>query len=1097
MKRLIALLLYACLLGGWTHGVGQSNQAPTGFNLGGLTTSQEQPFLNVIHNGQFWGANATPIAITNVSAGAVDTASGTGTISSTTLTLTAVSQGTFRKNQTVTGTGVTASSVIIAGNDCASAAAGPCVFTLSQPSTVGSAVMMSGAGNLVRISMASNAPIISATLTASISNDLDVGNYNTAATASISGTNILTISGPASGIAGTWGFQHCGGGNNQICIVQALTTTSGSIPANTSIIGDSSTLMAAVNAGGTGYGVSVSGQMSWSGAGCTFNPVLNVTTNGSGNIASVTSVQNPGLCATIPSSSATTWTPSGGLSAGSAATFTLTSPCGSASCTGGGGTGTYALNNTATYSGSIQSSTNLTTLLHVTGITGHLNQGMYLSGANVDTTVYGGKYGAYQAIQGGTGIYYACDAHCSQQTLGSTTILASGVSFSVNSVMGPTEANSCTSAIPVTGGTSFDCATVDYSGTAWGGGGTVNIRYGEYDFAFSLDASGYPQSMTGVGLASMVTMQEYDFPVLGCSGINDSSGNDCTGQTAPFYPSGQYLAQYLGGNGGCGGSIAFGGDASCAMTVIQGTDVLNVVPSAGGISVRINNITGGYVHGLSLVYCGTYLAVPVGGSHCTTGYDLLLANGEMLNPVFVAKMKVGSTIRFMDYLATNGNQQVNWTDRPLTSQIFWHQIASPNQNYPLPSGTPIEVMIAIMNEAHVDGWFNMGALVTDSYISSFATLVHSNLTWPARVYIENSNEVWNECNGSNPTYRYQMIAAFAEFPNYSNSCNAVENRDEIVRPMQARSLWKTAWGADANRVFGVIAGQGGNNGTCAYGAFNCVVLQFQPGQYGSNIATQWTAYGLRTDTASSTSSTITGSTLTVGGTVTGTFQAGQQIFGNNVHDSSVIIASLGGGQFSLTNVSTGVSAETITASTISANNTDMLATGVYTTLCGNVSVPPTFTVNDYFTEMNTGGLIAGDCSGGWLAFALAQAVADIGTANGFNMPSVSYELGQQFIANGTGTSQAALTALFAAATRDARMGTVFTNLLTSLKTNGRALNNYFVGTAPVSAFGEFTALENINQTGAVTYNAIVNFNQANPCWWGSLAPWVNAGGCGR
>lgn len=84
---------------------------------------------------------------------------------------------------------------------------------------------------------------------------------------------------------------------------------------------NSSVASATVNAGGSAY-VGVSGTMTWSGAGCATNPVLNVTTS-AGAINAVTSVANAGSCTTFPSSTATTWTPGGGLSAGSGASFNL------------------------------------------------------------------------------------------------------------------------------------------------------------------------------------------------------------------------------------------------------------------------------------------------------------------------------------------------------------------------------------------------------------------------------------------------------------------------------------------------------------------------------------------------------------------------------------------------------------------------------------------------------------------------------------------------------------------------------------------------------------------------------------------------------
>lgn len=79
---------------------------------------------------------------------------------------------------------------------------------------------------------------------------------------------------------------------------------------------------AAVSAVGSAYAANTSGTMTWSGASCPINPILNVTTNGSGQIASA-AVATAGNCTVVPGT-ATTWTASGGLGAGSGASFAIT-----------------------------------------------------------------------------------------------------------------------------------------------------------------------------------------------------------------------------------------------------------------------------------------------------------------------------------------------------------------------------------------------------------------------------------------------------------------------------------------------------------------------------------------------------------------------------------------------------------------------------------------------------------------------------------------------------------------------------------------------------------------------------------------------------
>jgi hypothetical protein len=83
---------------------------------------------------------------------------------------------------------------------------------------------------------------------------------------------------------------------------------------------------AVISLTGAGYGSTLSGTMTWAGSNCSTNPVLGVKTNSAGIITTITGIINPGVCTALPPSSATTWTPGGGLSAGSGATFALTSP---------------------------------------------------------------------------------------------------------------------------------------------------------------------------------------------------------------------------------------------------------------------------------------------------------------------------------------------------------------------------------------------------------------------------------------------------------------------------------------------------------------------------------------------------------------------------------------------------------------------------------------------------------------------------------------------------------------------------------------------------------------------------------------------------
>jgi hypothetical protein len=78
-----------------------------------------------------------------------------------------------------------------------------------------------------------------------------------------------------------------------------------------------------IGAGGSGYGTAATGTLTWSGTGCTTSPVINVT-SASGAVSTINSITTPGVCQVLPTNAATTWTPGGGLSAGTGAKLTMT-----------------------------------------------------------------------------------------------------------------------------------------------------------------------------------------------------------------------------------------------------------------------------------------------------------------------------------------------------------------------------------------------------------------------------------------------------------------------------------------------------------------------------------------------------------------------------------------------------------------------------------------------------------------------------------------------------------------------------------------------------------------------------------------------------
>ena len=173
---------------------------------------------------------------------------------------------------------------------------------------------------------------------------------------------------------------------------------------------------------------------------------------------------------------------------------------------------------------------------------------------------------------------------------------------------------------------------------------------------------------------------------------------------------------------------------------------------------------------------------------------------------------------------------------------------------------------------------------------------------------------------------------------------------------------------------------------------------------------------------------------------------------------------------------------------------------------GAVAIAPYFggTVPTSWTSQSDGGLAnlfasltsQNDPSipvGGWLNQVSGWEKSYISALASYHLPLVAYESGQTFVSAG---SSAALTSLYIAANRDARMGTAYASYFQQWKANGGQLLNDFADVTGYSQFGEWGALESIMQTttpltsAPPKWQAIQNFISIG-CWWsgcgGSLA----------
>jgi hypothetical protein len=155
--------------------------------------------------------------------------------------------------------------------------------------------------------------------------------------------------------------------------------------------------------------------------------------------------------------------------------------------------------------------------------------------------------------------------------------------------------------------------------------------------------------------------------------------------------------------------------------------VIQVDPSRGGIELYITSVVP--AHYLRNIRVSLPVDAPP---------------GEIFYPPFLDRIKNYKVIRFMNWMLGENSQinfdQREWSDRPTLEDARWTV-----------KGAPVETMVALANRLGASPWFNIPHLSSDDYVRRFAELVRDTLDPSLKVYVEDSNEVWN---GQYPQARY-------------------------------------------------------------------------------------------------------------------------------------------------------------------------------------------------------------------------------------------------------------------------------------------------------------------------------------------------------
>ena len=156
--------------------------------------------------------------------------------------------------------------------------------------------------------------------------------------------------------------------------------------------------------------------------------------------------------------------------------------------------------------------------------------------------------------------------------------------------------------------------------------------------------------------------------------------------------------------------------------------------------------------GVVITWTGVDLANMVRNPHVVrVDQQALFNQGEIFNPDFVAKVSQWGMVRFMDWGNTNSSLDVNWSTRDTLQDTFWSKQAHPD-------GAPLEVMVKLANEAHVDMWYSVPTKADNAYVTNALTYIRDNLDPSLKVHVEWSNEVWNTGFAANGYAKAQGLA---------------------------------------------------------------------------------------------------------------------------------------------------------------------------------------------------------------------------------------------------------------------------------------------------------------------------------------------------
>ena len=152
-------------------------------------------------------------------------------------------------------------------------------------------------------------------------------------------------------------------------------------------------------------------------------------------------------------------------------------------------------------------------------------------------------------------------------------------------------------------------------------------------------------------------------------------------------------------------------------------------------------------------------------------------------------------LRMMDLQQTNNSEQALWADRAKPEDA--RQTSK--------RGVALELLIELANQAERDPWLCVPHLADDAYVRAMAELVKQRLDQQRSVYIEYSNEVWNNQFEQARYAREQGLEL-----GLSSDITEAQLRFYSRRSIEVFRIWRDVFQNESSRVVRVLAAQSAN-----------------------------------------------------------------------------------------------------------------------------------------------------------------------------------------------------------------------------------------------------------------------------------------------